>query len=464
MSNHCDQRNNAGFTLVELAISTLIIGVLIAAISFPFSVWQKKKKFERTVDNVEQMAWAVSSYRVANGHYPCPAAMNLSRVDPNYGRITDCTDTTTVTTGNCSAEYCVADSPRVIENVNSDGDAILETVVDGSLTAGQDDEFTTQVRIGVLPFRDLNIPEEFAYDSYGNRLLYAVTETLAFSQIGGVQNFENDPSAGGINIVYDDAATGTRVNRLDVPHSANFVVLSHGTDGVGGININGVSNGLSCATASPDSENCDHLAAIGGAGVDNEFYISEIAEGGGTNQHDDLALYQIPLNAPLWARSAANPANIYSLPTEKNPTGKVGGDYLYNFYEQTSKALNPVEHNKVYKNARLWVGGNILVSDPTGQTQSNVICDKDGENCFPASAIGGDALSGVKDQGTKCKNASDRLLRGVMREDNGGGTATPSDISDDQIIGDCDSAVTQSCPPGELMKGIDLATGQVICV
>jgi len=448
-----DNKNQFGFTLVELAISTIIVGILIGAVLVPFSVWLKDREVEKTAENVEQVTWGVSAFHVANGYYPCPAPIDAARDNVNYGRAGECFDTS-VAEGNCSAaggRYCVA-AGRSVSVTDPVDSSIIQTLPN------------TRVRIGTIPFRDLNMPEEFAYDSYGNRILYAVTETLAYdldeSVSPAIENIYNQSDLGGIEVLNDNGES-----HLDIPSSANFVVLSHGADGVGGYNRFGVSNGDPCnegtANETLDSQNCDHLD---GTDINATFYVSELAETGGANQHDDIVRFQVPLNAPLWARSSFAPADIYSISSADNPKGRVAGDYRHNFYSQPKLVgtdldgdgeddLDGLQITRVYENSKLWVGGNIVVNDlnvaTTEQVQSNNICDRNGENCFPASAIGGAT-------GTACPPGT-RFMAGVTKQTNG-----TDIIRDDQIVADCEPIVNFGCADGELVKGI--VDGKINCV
>ena len=456
-----NNKTQSGFTLVELAISTTIVGLLIAAVLLPFSVWLEDKKFETTAENVEQVTWGVSAFHVANGYYPCPAPIDAARDDPDYGRAGDCFETP-VAIGSCSAaggRYCVAGG-RTPGFVDLNGDGNDDDLDDDG---NPDSVGIRRVRIGTIPFRDLNMPEEFAYDSYGNRILYAVTEDLAYDVVPGppaTENFLNLSALGGIEVLNDSGQS-----HLDVPGSANFVVLSHGADGVGGYNRQGVSNGDPCnegtANETLDSQNCDHLD---GVNINADFFVSELAEAGDGNQHDDIVRFQIPLNAPLWARSSTSPESIYSIPSTDNPDGRVAGDFNYNRLSQPTLPDGPdadsdpdpdtAQINAVYANSKLWVGGNILLDDlnvaTQEQVQSHNICNRDGDNCFPASAIGGPV-------GTKCPPGM-IFIKGVYRNDAG----TSGDVLDDEIVGECQSSIDFSCAPGELIRGV--SDGRADCV
>ena len=388
-----------GFTLIEMAISLIIIGVLIGAVAYPYSVWLKKHRHETTVSNVDRMAFAIGAFRSANGRYPCPAAFDLPRTDANYGQPTDCTNTA-LTTNSCTGGVCIANSRRLLVNIDVNNNNTIDT---------WEANFRPRVRIGTVPFRALNIAEEFTVDSYGNKILYAVTESLA-------ADYPYNPEAGGISLEYDDE-NGIRTSRVPVPHSGHFVVLSHGANRVGGFTKYGVSAGLTCNTATPDGENCDHIT-----GTPNPtFYVGDFSTST-TNMHDDVALHSMPLNAPLWARSPDNPDSIYAI-LSSSAGGKVGGDYLYN-------ALTANDPNALGADTRLFIRGNMLVDDGSGtggDTLATEFCSPNGDDCFPADMIGGDGVScpdgkmfGVNNADAACQNntididcPSDKILKSL---------------------------------------------------
>lgn len=415
-------KNNkqSGFTLIELAISTMIVGILLAGILVSYGIWVEKKNLDRTADNVEQVAWAVSAYRSANGRYPCPAPLDAARTSAGYGLQTDCSSAA-VAPGSCSGagnKYCVANSMRGTIALDHDYDSSTPTI-----------NVTPKVRIGTIPFRELNLPEEYAYDAYGDRIIYAVTENLAYI------NDANHPKAGGVEIIYkDNYATDTTKSRLETSGTANFVVFSPGPDRIGGYNMDGRLAPTPCVETTSDGRNCDFND---GSGFDATFFISEAVEATGNDKHDDVGVFQLPLNMPLWARSSDDPEDIYSIKSDLNPQGKVGSDYLYNFYVDPAR---PSYVTSAYDNTRLWVGGNIKVQSNganSGQVQSFENCDRKGENCFKPEIIGG--------AGIKCSN-NDQPMKGVRAGD-----------------ADCaeDTDLVLECPGEQVVQTI--TNGELVC-
>jgi prepilin-type N-terminal cleavage/methylation domain-containing protein len=66
-------KNQAGFSLVELAIVILIMGLIIGGLAMPLSVQLENGRIKETRDLLVDAESAVQGYALANGHLPCPA-------------------------------------------------------------------------------------------------------------------------------------------------------------------------------------------------------------------------------------------------------------------------------------------------------------------------------------------------------------------------------------------------------
>ena len=148
-----------GFTLVEMAVCILIIGLLISAGCSAYYLYLVRQAAQTTKTNVETIASAIGDYRTLYGRYPCPASLTAQRTDPAYGHesATDCT--TALPAGvfretSTRTPYQYPTQPAPEEPL---------------------------VRIGAIPFRELNMQEDQSLDGYDHRIFYAVTERLATS-------------------------------------------------------------------------------------------------------------------------------------------------------------------------------------------------------------------------------------------------------------------------------------------
>lgn len=200
---------------MELTIVILIVSMMMGVFGAMFLGYLRQSRVELTKARLDIVQEAIEQYFAMNDKLPCPAALNALPDSVGYGRevLTDCT------AGNVAGTF------RPVG------------------TGGR------RVRIGGVPVRSLNLPDQYALDARQTRFTYAVTEVLA--QPGGyVQNL------GSISLV-DSAA-----NSLITPAgSAHYVLLSHGQDQSGGYAIGG-SIAIPCLAGTLDRENCDNDATF----------------------------------------------------------------------------------------------------------------------------------------------------------------------------------------------------------
>ncbi|MEM6811080.1 MAG: prepilin-type N-terminal cleavage/methylation domain-containing protein [Pseudomonadota bacterium] len=211
-----------GFTIVEIAIVIAIIGVLLAGASSLFISQINNQRYNETLIKLDALDEAFDIYVEINGAYPCPAPNNAAPDTANFGLEV-----------NCGAAPGVG-----------------ETVQVASLRGDPDAPANLNVRIGSMPTRTLNLPDDFAYDGWGRRFTYAVSETLA-----DPGTFDRDE--GVIDVV--DSAFNPVVNPAS---SAHYVIVSHGESGNGALTRSG--NGRlagDCNALDLDGANCDDADA-----------------------------------------------------------------------------------------------------------------------------------------------------------------------------------------------------------
>lgn len=177
------QKNQAGFTLIELAIVIIIGGLLVTFMASALFAFMKKSQLNRTEFRIEKIEQALADYLSINGRYPCPASRFQGPEDGGYAQ--------EVTTTSCNA-----------------GAFNGTTLASG-------------VRIGAVPTRALNMPDEFISDAWQQKFTYAVTGNLAtpnqYSPDGGLIRLED----------------GTGNSLVTPAGRAHYVLLSHGETGDG---------------------------------------------------------------------------------------------------------------------------------------------------------------------------------------------------------------------------------------
>ncbi len=205
-------KSENGFTLLEVAIVISIIGILLSLLTSALLTFVEKNRIETTEFRIEKIQESLTQYLNVNRKYPCPASRILGPDVTEFGK-----------------------------EVGLDCNAGTHA---GTARNGS-------VRIGAVPNRSLNLPDEFAIDAWGRKFTYAVTEDLATA---------NAFSADGGQIIVVDSGGNELVSPPSNPTSrAHYVVLSHGPTGDGAYPLNATSTpAVPCPASSQDAENCDN--------------------------------------------------------------------------------------------------------------------------------------------------------------------------------------------------------------
>ncbi len=229
----------SGFTLIELAIAILLIGLVVAPAVTLYHQYKVEKDWDTTEESLDNVLLSVGGYRSVYGRYPCPAPSTDVPGDVGYGH-EDCATTPVI--GTCANGIC-----RYASNI-----------------AGK------EVLVGTLPFKTLNLQESESFDRYLNRFTYAVTRDLT-------DNTTFDLAGGGIGIV---DLNGDSILQPD--DTAHFTVISHGPNKIGAISRNGVI-GSACTNGSAlEQENCDNNPVFASGEIadnydDRTFFYSSVA-------------------------------------------------------------------------------------------------------------------------------------------------------------------------------------------
>jgi prepilin-type N-terminal cleavage/methylation domain-containing protein len=203
-----------GFTLLELAIVMAIIGVIVASgISLGLSRTEAARisSTEAKLDRIEE---ALGAYLVMNGFLPCPAVGSTAKTVATFGvaEAAGCASTT-CTGGGCG----------------------------------------TDLKVGVVPVRTLNLSDDYMFDGWGRRITYAVHRKATLSRADFA-----DTSAGIITIQNYAQTSNLSTDAL-------LILMSHGNNGHGAWpesgQFSGTQNRVTAGvTAGPETENAETVA------------------------------------------------------------------------------------------------------------------------------------------------------------------------------------------------------------
>ena len=263
-----------GFTLIEVSIVIVIIGILIAAFSPVYNIYQRELAERQTVNNIANAQNLVEDFVNTFDRYPCPASLNASQDDIDYGM---------EIVNECRAR--LGDEALIAENIgdcsmtrlNSDGYCFTRMIdpVSGLPRA--------TVMLGALPFRQLGLRDEpGAYESvdgYGNKLIYAVSFPLT-----NQATFDFDDT--GIEII-----DGNGSSLLEAPGTGHYVIYSMGSNEFGAFSRYGIST--ACPLTNTDTANCNVVDAT----FLQQDYESDYASGA---VYDDILSFSTGVRENRW--------------------------------------------------------------------------------------------------------------------------------------------------------------------
>jgi prepilin-type N-terminal cleavage/methylation domain-containing protein len=134
---------NSGLTLVEVAVALMIIGVLTVAAMHAYDRSQQQKRIQKTLDNMDTIIQAVSTFAETAGRVPCPGNPGANDITFGWERGVTAADLQ-VSTGRFPVGTC-----------------------------------TQADREGIVPFYSLGLSPELARDGWGNYFTYAVSPVFS---------------------------------------------------------------------------------------------------------------------------------------------------------------------------------------------------------------------------------------------------------------------------------------------
>lgn len=402
--------NEKGFTLIEMAIVVLLLGLAVAALSPLYKIQLKKAEIETTDLNISSISNSIGNFRSIYGRYPCPASLTMDRGNNDYGR-----EMCPTAAGEAIAGTFIEASSRTFDFTDPfDGPQVAQA---------------PRIRVGFVPFRHLGLDEEDAYDGYGNRIMYVVTEHMAFAN-----TFQAD--GGGIEIVNEAGVTvlGDNAGAADARGTAHFMVFSYGSDNDGAFTQSG--GRIPCVVGNLESENCDFDDGIYRLGERN-------SSGDGATNFDDKITFFTQSSLPLWqlSETTGDSGDIHH-----KVGGKLGIQAGDNDLDGDGNDDAVEEEAQITGTIR--VQDDPVTAGAEGKVVAEQICDEDGNNCFEPKIFAGDLAANTG--GLRCPDDDPDTTGEFMV-----GIRNNRPVCEDEVI--------VRCPSGQYMEGVN-ADGSIRCI
>ena len=245
---------------------TVIGGMIIASFTAILANNMNVEDINTTQSRMTTVSNALDQYLAVNGAYPCPASLTAPVSSANYGVQSDA--------GDCYDTPSIHGTPLPANT----GTFRLSSVSGAG----------SQIRVGAVPVRTLNLPDEYMDDAWGNRFYYAVTEILAAASNANALTTGTplyNPTLGDVTI--DGGLYPTISN-------AHYAITSAGADRIGAYTAD-AGNGVQCTNGHNafEIENCAFTFSATAVG---QFSIRQLTGENVSNAdfYDDIVNYHTP--------------------------------------------------------------------------------------------------------------------------------------------------------------------------
>lgn len=267
------RRSRRGFTLVEILVVLVVVGLLTAMVARMGTGMMAAATRSATTNRMTAIEASLQAFALANHRLPCPADGQLAPGDANYGR-----------------EAKVGTEPAITGCIGN------------------------QAR-GVVPWADLGISDADSVDGYGNRFTYRAgaafvsSNTLDYTSCDQAAAIGN-PAAGtnngcgpcvsfaagvptncvqvknalaGKGLQVQDAA-GNPIANPASGTGAGYVLISHGENRAGAYGTTGVAQEAVGAVGPKETQNSALNALVG-------FYVADNVNAADATHFDDTTKY-----------------------------------------------------------------------------------------------------------------------------------------------------------------------------
>ena len=238
-----------GFTLIELAIVLVIITILIGGLAVPLSAQIQARRIAETNKTLEEAREVAVGYAMTHS---CSCAYTSTG---STGTLIPATPTPSSTT--CLISSCPTTNPsstavilqhRYLPCPDTDNDGNEDRGLGSDLDA-------CKAPVGWLPWVTLGTASQ---DAWGNRLLYAVNGDFAHRSTGFSTTTPSSTASPPTTTAQLGICNTHTCGTPNVAANVAFVVMSHGANGRGALNVNSLppSNAL---LAPPDPLSLDEI-------------------------------------------------------------------------------------------------------------------------------------------------------------------------------------------------------------
>lgn len=211
------KRDNSGFSMIQMSLLLAVAGIILAAVIPGGKTTDDAEKIAVTKQRMKAVENAMQSFMAANLRRPCPANLDTAVGNAAFG-----TEQRTVAsnTVSCGSTWRLSSQ---------------DTDIYGN---------TFWVSAGAVPTKTLNLPDDYAFDGYGHRIIYMVDErAVAAGDINmtnshqSCYDLQNNGLKGGVKIY--SASTDAAASPPLVKEHVMWTLMSYGKDGNGSHSMQG---------------------------------------------------------------------------------------------------------------------------------------------------------------------------------------------------------------------------------